>query len=154
MYRQLETRPELGFVGLCLRFADRSIQHMGIDFVPSGPQENMPFHPMAREKVPGSLLPALREVAAATGACLMMRAKDFWDAGGFDEEYAKECQDVALCLSLQRFGLKGAVLHRGEVLHLENATRPKGDASSADRERFLRLWSSFIQVRRHSWLAS
>jgi hypothetical protein len=33
----------------------------------------------------------------------------------------------------------------GEIVHIENATRPKGEENFADRRRFLRKYGAYIQ---------
>jgi hypothetical protein len=34
----------------------------------------------------------------------------------------------------------------GPIVHLENATRPKGEVHERDRARFLRRWGSYIEA--------
>ena len=145
MVQQLERRPELGVIGLCLFFPDGSVQHAGIDVFRDGPLRGFCFHPHAHTPVPEQMADSW-ECLAVTGACLMIRADLFRAIGGFDEGYRTECQDVALCLAVQRLGRRAAVLNAGPVLHLENATRPRGSEDWADRQLFMRRWGTFIDA--------
>ncbi|MBP2303244.1 glycosyltransferase [Azospirillum picis] len=145
MVRLLECRPQLGVVGLCLFFPDGLVQHAGIDVFRDGPLRGFCFHPHARAVLPRQTAESW-ESLAVTGACLMIRAELFRAVGGFDEGYRTECQDVALCLAVQRLGRGTAVLNAGPVLHLENATRPRGSEDWADRQLFMRRWGTFVDA--------
>ena len=71
----------------------------------------------------------------------------FEAVGGMDEAYQAECQDVALCLSLDRIGFYSLIVFTGNVIHIENGTRDKGEECWKDRRRFLRKWGSYIESR-------
>ena len=76
-----------------------------------------------------------------------MIRRSVWDAvAGLDEAYESECQDVDLCLAVRRLGHEVVVVDAGPVVHLENATRGTDDGSLPDRCRFIRRWSSYVQV--------
>lgn len=145
MFRTLERRPELGAVGLCLFFPDGTVQHAGIDVFRDGELRGFCFHPHARQAMPERAAETW-DCLAVTAACVMIRSDMFREIGGFDEGYRTECQDVALCLAVQRLGRGIAILNAGKVLHLENATRPKGSEDWADRQLFMRRWGSFIDA--------
>ncbi|HMB70142.1 MAG TPA: glycosyltransferase [bacterium] len=87
--------------------------------------------------VPGPLLP--REVSALSGACLLVRRRDFEAVGGFDERLALSFNDVDLCLRLQSRG--GSVLYEpaSRLVHHETVTRsPRLDPREV--EWFRRRW--------------
>ena len=86
-------------------------------------------------------------VPALTGALLMLNRKDFLSVGGFETAYTDECQDIDLCLKLQRLGHQ-LLLHSSDpVIHHENGTREKGEENWTDRSIFNRRWTSFLEVR-------
>lgn len=145
MFTLLERRPELGLAGLCLFFPDGTVQHSGIDVFRDGPLRGFCFHPHARETMPATAVESW-DCLAVTAACVMIRSALFREIGGFDEAYRTECQDVALCLAARRLGQGIAILNAGHVLHLENATRPKGSEDWADRQLFMRRWGAFIEA--------
>lgn len=146
MYRLLRDAPQTGIVGLLLRFPDGTIQHAGIDFFREPARRGFCFHPHAGRAVPVTSLPRVTRVPAVTGACLLVRRAVFEDAGLMDEGYATECQDVALCLAAHRLGFEAKLLNLGNVVHLENGTRPKGEEDWTDRQRFLRKWGAYIEA--------
>lgn len=145
MFRLLERRPDLGMTGLCLFFPGGTVQHAGIDVFRGGPLRGFCFHPHARETMPATAAETW-DCLAVTAACVMIRSALFRQIGGFDEAYRTECQDVDLCLAARRLGQGVAILNAGQVLHLENATRPKGSEDWADRQLFMRRWGAFIEA--------
>ncbi len=136
----------LGVLGAVLFFPDGSIQHAGIDFFSQAELYGFCYHPGAGDDID---LPigAVFDAPAATGAFLMTRSTNFADAGGFDERYSAECQDVDLCLRLDRIGLRNRIAHLGPVVHLENGTRPLGEEHWEDRSLFIRRWNSYVESR-------
>jgi GT2 family glycosyltransferase len=132
--------------GLALDYPDSRVQHIGIDVMRDPQHWGLTFHPCAGGKTDhrnGTSWDAM----ATTGACLMIDAALWQRVGGFDEAYAKECQDVDLCLAAQRLGARLRVMDVGTVIHLENATRPTGEESWEDRRLLMRRWQSFIEAR-------
>lgn len=146
MYDVLHASPDVGVVGPCMFFADGSVQHMGVDFLRQPETAGLCFHPHTRTRVDATALADAWEVPAVTGACLMIKRPVLLAAGGMDEGYAAECQDIALCLTAHRLGYTSRVLHVGPVVHLENATRKKGEENWSDRQRFLRQWGTYIEA--------
>ncbi|MFT3928216.1 MAG: hypothetical protein QM778_37150 [Myxococcales bacterium] len=146
MYRALQGDDRRGVVGCCLYFEDLRVQHLGVDFLREREVRGLCYHPRAREQVQPESLASDWGVPAVTGACLMVRHNLFADAGRMDEGYASECQDIDLCLAAHRLGYESHIVNAGTVLHLENATRPKGEENWPDRQRFLRRWGSYIEA--------
>lgn len=145
MVKQFENK-EIGIVGSYLFYPDKNVQHMGIDFFKTGEAAALCYHPNHMQKVAYPKVGHVSYTPATTGACLMIRSDLFLEVDGFDENYIEECQDVALCLSTRRLGYEIVTVFTDEVLHLENATRPKGSESWKDRRYFLRKWKSYIEV--------
>ncbi len=136
--------PTLGVIGLALDFPDGSVQHRRVEFIEGGNHHLMPYHAGAGEPsihAVGTEAPAI----AVTGAALMIRAELWRSLGGLDEEYASECQDIDLCLAVRRLGRRVASYDAGPIVHLENATRPRGDVSASDRRLWLRRWQGFLE---------
>lgn len=143
-----EAQPGSGaaVAGCYLLYPDGAIQHAGCDFFVRGSLRGLPFHPLHGQRL---TLPAVGhglDCAAVTGACLMVQSAVFQEIGGFDEGYATECQDIALCLAAHRLGNAVRLINAGSIVHLENATRPKGSEDWADRQRFVRKWSSYVEA--------
>jgi len=132
-------------VSAALDFEDWRVQHRGVDFLRDEHLWGLSFHP-------GAGLLAAHSMGeetvwpAVTGAFLMIDSELFDRLGGFDESYAAECQDIDLCLKANRLGVGCRVVDAGPLVHLENATRPKGEENWHDRQRFVRRWSSYIET--------
>lgn len=132
-------------VSVILDLDDGRIQHRGVDFLRDDGLYGLSFHPDAgklieRRRLSESSWPAV------TGAFLMIDSQLFVRIGGFDEAYVAECQDIDLCLRAHRLGIGCRVVDAGSVVHLENATRPKGEENWHDRQRFVRRWSSYVET--------
>lgn len=137
--------PGAAAAGAVLYFGDGvTLQHGGIGFLDDPAWRGLPFHPRAHTAVPPTDFAPCAPALAVTGACLMVTQREFELLGGFEEAYATECQDVDLCLKLRRFGREVLLVGGPRVLHLENATRPKGEEHWGDRSLFLRRWFSFL----------
>lgn len=143
--RLMESEPELDVVGTRLLYPSGMIQHDGVDFLEEPETFGLPYHPNAGSKP--EIREELRFVEAVTGAYMMVRAVRFWEVGGFDSAYRRECQDVDLCLRIRQLG--GLVgLTSSDLVHHENATRTKGEEDWLDRSVFLRRWTSFLRSAR------
>ncbi|MCB0915754.1 MAG: glycosyltransferase family 2 protein [Actinobacteria bacterium] len=137
--------PGVGIAGLALDLPDGRVQHLGLDVFRSGDLKGLCYHPGAEGPAvhnPGATWPAV----AVTGAALMIRSELFARLGGFDEHYRAEAQDVDLCLAARRLGQEVVVVDAGEVVHIENATRRKGEENWPDRRLFIRRWGSYIEA--------
>ncbi len=58
----------------------------------------------------------------ASGACLFIRSKDFFDAGGFDKHFFAHMEEIDLCWRLQRMGRMVMCLPESVVYHKGGAT--------------------------------
>lgn len=144
-FLKIKSDSNVGIIGLKLDFPDKTVQHKGIEFLTESRVRGLPYHPDAKSN-------AMHEIGSAkyfhatTGAYLMIRSSQFFEVGGFNESYAAECQDVELCLAINRLGFRCLVLDAGALVHIENYTRPKGEENWADRRYFLRRWTSYIET--------
>lgn len=65
------------------------------------------------------------EVHWATGACLMIRAEDYWQAGGLDGRFFAHNEEIDLCWRLRIMGRKIACVPDSIVYHVGGGTLPK-----------------------------
>ncbi len=63
-----------------------------------------------------------REIFWATGACMMIRAKDFHEAEGFDTSFFAHMEEIDLCWRLKKMGRKFFVVGNAQVFHLGGGT--------------------------------
>lgn len=67
----------------------------------------------------------LEEILWATGACMMIRSKDYWDAGGLDGRFFAHNEEIDLCWRLRLKGRKIVCIPESEVYHVGGGTLPK-----------------------------
>ena len=68
-----------------------------------------------------------QEVLWATGACMMIRAKDYWEAGGLDGRFFAHNEEIDLCWRLRLMGRKIYCIPESEVYHVGGGTLPKSN---------------------------
>ncbi len=67
------------------------------------------------------------DVLWATGACLMIRAKDYWETGGLDGRFFAHNEEIDLCWRLVLRGRRIVCLPASKVYHVGGGTLPKGN---------------------------
>ena len=67
------------------------------------------------------------DILWATGAALMIRAKDYWDAGGLDGRFFAHNEEIDLCWRLRIMGRRIVCLPESYVYHVGGGTLPKGN---------------------------
>ena len=111
-----------GAVGAKLLYSNRTIQHIGIVNIATGPAHAFMTIPDAltvnfnRNKVTFNWI-------AVTGACLMVSRDKFNEVGGFDEELTVSYNDVDLCFKLYEAGYYNAVRTDAALIHHESVSR-------------------------------
>ncbi len=121
--------PEAAAVGAKLLFPNGTIQHAGVAIS----QDRWPRHLYAGFPGEHAAVNRSRAVAAATGACLLVRREDFEKLGGFDTAFHNGYEDVDLCLRLRHLGREVWYCHNSVVYHLESVTRwPTGRAQDLE----------------------
>jgi len=116
----LET-PGCGIAGALLLYPDGSIQHAGLDF-----EDGEPRHAFAGQwptDVPGDVLAAPRTCLAVTGACLAIRRSTWDELGGLEPLFARNYNDVDLCLRAADAGFTTMITPHACLVHNESATR-------------------------------
>lgn len=63
----------------------------------------------------------------ATGACMMIRCSDYWNAGGFDGRFFAHNEEIDLCWRLRLLGRKVYCIPDSAVFHLGGGTLPKSN---------------------------
>jgi len=66
-----------------------------------------------------------QEILWATGACLMIRAKDYREAGGLDGRFFAHNEEIDLCWRLRMTGRKVFCIPESAVYHVGGGTLPK-----------------------------
>ncbi len=68
-----------------------------------------------------------QEILWATGACMMIRSKDYWEAGGLDGRFFAHNEEIDLCWRLRLMGRKIYCIPESEVYHVGGGTLPKSN---------------------------
>jgi GT2 family glycosyltransferase len=129
-------RPGTGAVGAKLLYPDGTLQHGGVVIGQGGVAGH--YLPQAAPGATGHAgsLSLVREVSAATAACLALRREAFDAAGGLDARaLAVAFNDVDLCLRIREAGWRILWTPLAELFHHESATRG-GDVTGAKARRF------------------
>ena len=142
-------RADIGAVGAKLLYPDDTIQHGGITLGGG----NITLHPWVGQRRDDSgyfgQLGLVRNVAAVTAACLMVRRQSYLDVGGMDEiALAVAFNDVDLCLKLLEAGYRNLWTPHATLYHHESASRGS-DLSGPQAARF----EKELAHMRHRWAA-
>lgn len=63
----------------------------------------------------------------ATGACMIIKSKAFWEVGGFDTDFFAHMEEIDLCWRLNRLGYSIWVVPQSHVLHVGGGTLPNNN---------------------------
>lgn len=67
------------------------------------------------------------EILWATGACLLIRSADYWQAGGLDGRFFAHNEEIDLCWRLNLMGRRVVCVPQSRAYHLGGGTLPKGN---------------------------
>lgn len=67
------------------------------------------------------------KIAWATGACLMIRSRDYWEAGGLDGRFFAHSEEIDLCWRLRSRGRDIYCVPDSQVYHVGGGTLPKNN---------------------------
>ncbi len=67
------------------------------------------------------------DVLWATGACLMIRSKDYWNVNGLDGRFFAHNEEIDLCWRLRQRGRRIVCLPESIVYHVGGGTLPKSN---------------------------
>lgn len=78
----------------------------------------------------------------ATGAALMIRSSDYWEAGGLDGRFFAHCEEIDLCWRLRIMGRTIACIPQSIVYHVGGGTLPKANP----RKTFLNFRNNLTMI--------
>jgi GT2 family glycosyltransferase/glycosyltransferase involved in cell wall biosynthesis len=140
-YAQL---PDIGAVGGRLLHEDGSVQHAGAVVGLNGSVGHI-YHNAARDFVGyNGFTHIIRNYSAVTAACIATRKSVVMHAGGFDEKFATDFNDIDLCLRMREAGYRIVYTPYCELYHFEGRSLPRTMQNADERELFCGRWSDII----------
>ncbi len=120
----LAVRPHVGCVGAKLLYPDGRIQHGGLVTGVRGVATHVLRGRARDDRAYFNWLNITHEVAAVTGACLLVPKALFLKLGGLDEEHlAVAFNDVDLCLKVRELGYAVIYAAHAVLIHHESVSR-------------------------------
>jgi ADP-heptose:LPS heptosyltransferase/GT2 family glycosyltransferase len=135
---ELAQVPATGVVGARLLYPDGKVQHAGQYLAMTHARHAFRFC-NKEDDGPFGLARAVREMAAVTGACQMIRREVFDKLGGFDEGHDIINNDLDFCLRARQRGLSVLLTPHAELMHHELASRAAIE-DNFDAARFYGAW--------------
>lgn len=138
------TLPGVGAVGARLDFEDGRIQHAGVM------ARTVPQHRARGAKHPyyglmGGLQVATHNVAAITGACMMVDRNLFFEVGGFPDDLPLSYNDVDLCFRFLHRGRRNVLDMHTRLIHFESSSR-QPDVHPAELEILRQRWGRYLRA--------
>ena len=140
---ELTAIPGVGVIGATLVYPDSRLQHVGMVVLPSGPTHAFIGAAAGERGYFGSTLTP-RNYAAVTAAAMLVDAAVFDDLEGFDEEFARDYNDVDFCLRAWRAGARVAWTPYATFIHHEGASLARRTADRGETDSFHRRWPSAV----------
>jgi GT2 family glycosyltransferase len=129
MAATMQSDPTIGIVGARLLYPDGSIQHVAMDWRREPACNNLLINVHPYKGMHPSLVPeqGVAEVAAVTGACMLVRLEEFLRLGMFDTGFIRgDCEDSDFCLRASAAGYRIVCDNQAVLYHLEGASyRPE-----------------------------
>lgn len=69
----------------------------------------------------------ITEVFWVTGACMLVKSKPFWEAGGLDPDFFAHMEEIDLCWRLKRRGYSVWCIPKSKVYHVGGGTLPNNN---------------------------
>lgn len=112
----------------------QAIDHAGILFdamgLPDHYGKNFPF-----------IFPfKYREFVGVTGACMLIKRELFESMNGFNEKYINGCEDVDLCLRINKAGYRNIVAGKSIIWHHVSASPGRHDKDKQNNKNLLIDW--------------
>ena len=70
---------------------------------------------------------SIADIMWATGACLLIRSKDYWNAGALDGRFFAHNEEIDLCWRLRLLGRRIVCIPNSVVYHVGGGTLPKSN---------------------------
>ncbi len=141
---ELSQDPEVGAVGARLLHADGSVQHVGCVVGVNNGIAHV-YHSFPGDFVGyNGFTHLIRNYSAVTGACFATRKSVIAQAGGFDETFAIDFNDIDLCLRIIEGGYRIVYTPYCSLYHFEGASAKRVTQNADERRRFVARWARYM----------
>ncbi len=141
MLSVFENKKKVGFVGnVQVLYGTSRYDHMGVVFSPQGNPRHYGqgfFHRSFKGEA--------RKWSAVTAACCLIKRELFLEQGGFDESFVNGCEDVDLCIRMNRAGYSHYVAHDSVIDHVKGATTGRKDRNEENFGLLMTKWGPSIR---------
>jgi GT2 family glycosyltransferase/glycosyltransferase involved in cell wall biosynthesis len=136
---------EIGVVGARLLLADDRIQHVGLVLGVNNGAAHA-FHEFPAGSIGyNAYTHLIRNYSAVSAACMATRADVIERAGGFDEQFATDFNDIDFCLRVIREGYRIVYTPYAELYHFEGTSIKRKIQDPHEVALFNSRWSAEIQ---------
>lgn len=139
-------RPEIGMVGARLWYENNTIQHSGV-FINKAPLDHI--GKMKPRRAGAFYTDLTSNLAAVTGACIVMRKAVFKEVGGLNADWLPiSFNDIDLCFKVRQAGLRIVYTPYAELYHYESISRGRADAKDelSWRDYMFACWPELINL--------
>ena len=135
---------EIGAVGAKLLLADDRIQHAGVVLGVNNGAAHA-FHEYPAESIGyNAFTHLIRNYSAVSAACMATRIEVIEKAGGFDERFATDFNDLDFCLRVIRNGYRIVFTPYAELYHFEGTSIRRKKQDPEEVALFLSRWAEEI----------
>jgi GT2 family glycosyltransferase len=136
---------EIGVVGARLLTPDERIQHVGIVLGVNNGAAHA-FHRYPTEAIGyNAFTHLIRNYSAVSAACMATRMDVIEKAGGFDEQFATDFNDIDFCLRVIQKGYRIVYTPYATLYHFEGTSIKRETQDPAEVPLFTRRWAQEIQ---------
>jgi GT2 family glycosyltransferase len=126
-------RTDVAAVGARLLYPNDTIQHAGVVIGIGGVADHIHRNFKRSETGYYNRLQLAQNLTAVTGACMMVKARVFWEVGGFDEIFTIAFNDIDLCMRFRAAGYLNVFTPFAELYHHESKSRGYEDTPEKRR---------------------
>jgi glycosyltransferase involved in cell wall biosynthesis/tetratricopeptide (TPR) repeat protein len=135
----------VGVVGVKLLYPNGQIQHAGVVHSHGNPDHvRRGFSRYDRGYFFSTC--GVRNYAAVTGACMMVRKEIYWSVSGYTEELVVNFNDIDFCQKVRAMGLSIVYTPHVELIHYESQSIKKGFVDQREVKFYHERWAPKLTI--------